>query len=513
VSSIHYQRAFEEAAKRFNPSTLIKPARQENRLGAERLFRSLDGLTGVQMEVHDHPGKRIALCCTRRAGKSYLAAPWIIELGMRAKNPETTMFFIAPTLEHAKALLWRRFEAVQQQTGIEFKMKSDPWRVEFPTGAILYFRGAKDLDQLGVLRGFATSLVWVDEVQDVRDSVLRHIEAAVGPSLRDNHGKIIFSGTPGPIAAGLWYEIASGKKPNWWNKFWSLFDNPHLDEDSRDINSIMRDEGFATLDDPRCQREYFARWVEDNTHRVYKYTAENNSVWKFGDPLPEGHVWQYSIGVDFGYSPDPSAVVVWAYSTTHRQTFCVYEFKQKQLSYTQLFEKGVKPAWDKYGPCLVVGDGANSQAIAEINERWGIGMESAKKNQKPAFIELMNSDFLGNFIQIPPGFDYAREMTELVWDQSEFPKRVEHKSRDNHLCDAALYAWRACKQWIGEKLPAPAQTFDTETSRAAYFLQQYLKGKQGHGKPRDWADDSQFYGDPTAPKLGQGSGGLDGDGG
>ena len=512
MSSLQQQLSFQEAAKRFSRGFLVAPKRAQNRLGSEKLFRTLEGLTPKQLEVHDdgvreNGPRRLALCCTRRAGKSYLAAPWFVEMGMTAKNPETTMFFIAPTLEQAKALLWRRFIEVKRETGLEFEMKSDPWRIEFPTGAILYFRGAKDLDQLGQLRGFATKLAWVDEVQDVRDHVLRHIEASIGPSLRDNDGTLIISGTPGPICTGMWYEVSKGSRANWKVHEWSLFDNPHLPEKARDLETILREEGL-TPDSPRFKREYMAQWVEDDSLLIYKYNAQlNGNVSAYG-ALPDGHDWQYSIGVDFGHSPDPSAVVVLAYATTYPTVHVIREWKKTKVTYTDLYEQGIKPFWEEFGPCQIVGDQSSKQAIAEINQRWGLGMQPSERQRKPAYIEMCNADMERGRILIPPEFALAKEMAELVWDPDKLPDRKEHPRRDNHLCDAFLYAWRNCRQWIGAKLPNP-DPFKSEADMQAYHLSQ-LARRNTNAKPVDWASDADFYGNNAGSGMGRGSWGRGG---
>ena len=498
MSSFQQQQAYQEAAKRFSRAFLRVPERQENRLGSERLFRTLETLTPKQLEIHNYKGEdwvqHIALCCTRRAGKSYLAVPWIVEKGMMAKDPETTMFFIAPTKEQAITLLYRRFMEVKRETGLEFEYKTSPERIEFPTGAVLFFRGAKDIDQLGQLRGYKTSMVWVDEVQDVRDEVLRVIDNAVGPGLRDLAGHFVMSGTPGPIRSGRWFEVSTGKSTNWKTFEWSLFDNPHLAPEAKDLAAIMRDEGLSP-DSPKFKREYLAQWVEDEHFQCYHYDIGRNGgveIWKPGEPLPVEHEWHYCIGVDFGHSPDPSACVTLAWSHTHDTVFVVREWRQPKMTITDLFEQGVRPMWKEYGPCRVVGDAAAKQIIAEINQRWGIGMEPSEKNKKSkaGYIDIVNADMERAKVIVPPEFHLAREMAELTWDPSKFPERKEHPSRDNHLCDAFLYAWLDCFQWIHKELPAKPDSFGTESEKEAYFLKNYIQGKNRTQK--DWANDDHF---------------------
>ncbi len=499
--------AFEEAAKRFSRGLLTLPPVPENRLGAERLTRTLTGLTVQQMAIHDCGHKRIALHCTRRAGKSYLAAPWLVENGMTATQPGTTMFFIAPTLEHAKALLWPQFQRIKRETNLEFELKGDPARIEFPSGATLYFRGAKDADQLGPLTGFAVRKVWVDECQDIKSEMLRSIDEKLSASLRDLDGDMIWSGTSGKIAAGKWWEVTTGQpvngKPSNWKTFtWSLFENPHLSERARSIEAICEDEGL-TIDSPRFKREYQALWVEDDSAFVYKYDIVRNGKHSATAVLDAEYEWQYLMGVDFGYSPDPSAVVILAYSNTHPIAYVVDEWCEGERTYADLYTQGIKPFLDKYGPMPMVADNAAKQGIAELNQRWGLGLRKSEKMDKLTWIELLNSDLVKGTLQVPPEFKLAKEMAELVWDPAKYPDRKEHPRRSNHCCDALLYAWRYARNWLQiEK--ATELTFNTGAEREAYHLKRYINERhlQDVDGGRDWANDANFSGYHGDSELG-----------
>ncbi len=459
----------------------------------------------IQLQVHDCKQKRIALCCTRRAGKSYLAAPWFVEEGMKSTRYDRVDFFIAPTLEHAKSLLWGHLRELKRKTGLNFEMKNDPASVIFPSGARLIFRGAKDLDDLGSLVGYPTGMLWVDECQDIRDEVLKFVQNKVGPALRDMHGRMVFSGTPGRVAAGLWYEIATGKRTNWTTFGWSLFDNEHLPPESRDLQLILQEEGYTPAT-PAFKREYMGMWVEDDSLLCYKYDPQLNGQYTYGQSLPDGHDWTYVIGVDFGYSPDPSAVVALAYSNTHPAVFVVDEFRQTNKTYTDLYELGVRPMYEKYGPCVVVGDAASPQAIAEINQRWSIGMQPCtkgnKKTLKASYMELMNADFIRGRIHVPPESAYAHELAELVWDPDKLPERKEHPRRANHLCDAGLYAYICAKHWNQQPREPIAPLVDSE-QQYGWDLAQYAREQTSRSTLIDWCDDAQFGRDLTNPWMGK----------
>jgi len=67
----------------------------------------------------------------------------------------------------------------------------------------------------------------------------------------------------------------------------------------------------------------------------------------------------------------------------------------------------------------------------------------------------MNGEFVKAQIKLAPKAQaLADEYANLVWDERS-TKREEHPGCENHLADAALYAWRHCYQYLSEKLQEP----------------------------------------------------------
>lgn len=455
---------------------------------AEKMGRVFEGLMDYQLAPRDDPSTHIALQWSRRTGKSYSAVPTFISAGMNSTHVDNTMFFISKTLDHAYALLWRKFQEFGKQYSIPFEMKQDPYRIIFPTGAILYFRGAKDLDQLGVLEGFPCSLVWMDEAQMIRDDVVKEIQRALNPALRDLGGKMIFSGTAGTFRVGEWFEITNGLRPHWSVHKHTLFENTHLRDDAKDIETILREEGLK-LDSPQFRRSYMNEWVEDNEHTVYKFDLGINGIEEVSlDPALE---WHYVMGVDWGYRDD-TAVVVGAYSYDSDTYYEVDEWSAPGKSLEEIWAEGIEPMIKKYNPETRVAD-HDPRMHDGMNSRFGAGLTLAEKPGKEGYIEIMNSDMRKGKIKTPVHFGLVRERQLLVWDPNKFPKMVEHPGRPNHRCDAALYAYRAAKHWIGKTVQA-ALTFDNEADREAYYMRQYIlsRAAETNTPAADWANDNDF---------------------
>jgi hypothetical protein len=107
-----------------------------------------------------------------------------------------------------------------------------------------------------------------------------------------------------------------------------------------------------------------------------------------------------------------------------------------------------------YPVSKVIIDGANKQAVEEIQHRHHIALEPADKTGKSDFIEIMNAELIQGKIKIKQSLTaITQELMGLVWvtegDKIKFPRK-EHPNLPNHLCDALLYAWRFCYQWLAE---------------------------------------------------------------
>ncbi len=480
-------RRWGQVTARPNAAKAVAPRALEN------MHRVMSGLFDKQRGVVADTARRIALFCPRRAGKTGLLTPWIVQDALDCRDNEATIFVIGPTLEHAKALLWRPLENLSKTYNLGLELRGDPARCNFPNGVVLYFRGAKDREQLGVLRGFKSLSVNVDEVQDIRDDLLRDIETATGPGLRDLNGSMRFSGTPGRLCLGSWYDITTGSRPNWSVHTWSMFDNPFLPDTAKDIDTILREEGL-TVDDPRFKREYLGLWVEDGDELVYRWDLVRNGMVAEDVVLDPNVEWHYVMAVDFGYN-DASAGMVGAFSFERDEYYEVDEFAESGLTISDLMNKYVMPRIRKYNPMRVVGDAQARQTIEEINQRWGIGMVKGDKLGKLAFIELMNSDMRLGRVKTPIHFNVVKERQRLVWDPAKRPMLVEHPRRPNHLCDAGLYAYREAKHWIARDVKEEKR-FATYEEREAFYLKQYIlqRGAMAGKATADWANDDDFYG-------------------
>ena len=118
----------------------------------------------------------------------------------------------------------------------------------------------------------------------------------------------------------------------------------------------------------------------------------------------------------------------------------------------------------------VVIDGSNKQAVEEIQKRHGIALTAADKIGKSDFIQIMNAEFIQGKIKLSSSCsELSDEYAKLIWetdgDKIKFPRK-ENANCQNHLTDAALYAWRFCYQFLASPAKIPVKLSNRE---------QYLK--------------------------------------
>lgn len=248
----------------------------------------------------------------------------------------------------------------------------------------------------------------------------------------------------------------------WRLHYWSIKDNTGPKNAAQQWIRALADKERAgwSDDDPAWRREYLGEWVTDSTDLVYSWAGYKEScIWQpeksksnpSGLPHDLGP-WHFVLGIDLGFVDD-SALVLCAYSEQLNELRHVYDFKSPGLTIDDFIDE-LFNVIDRYGrPEAIVADtagGGSKMLVETINQRYGLGVEPAKKTEKQDHIELVNSDFALGRIKILPDSDLAHELSGLQWDLSKDSKikllRTGRLREDpacpNHLCDALLYLYR-----------------------------------------------------------------------
>jgi hypothetical protein len=116
---------------------------------------------------------------------------------------------------------------------------------------------------------------------------------------------------------------------------------------------------------------------------VYKFDESRNVY----DVLPmhaKGD-WQYLLGVDLGYEDD-SAFVVVAYHEWDKNLYIVDSYNKSHMDITDVATK-IRELKAKYDIHKIVIDGANKQAVEEIQKRHQIPLITAERQGKSKYYQ------------------------------------------------------------------------------------------------------------------------------
>jgi phage terminase large subunit len=175
----------------------------------------------AQLEIFHASHRFKVVAAGRRFGKSRLAA-WIL-LIKALQSPEKDVFYVAPTFQQAKDIMW----AMLKELGHEVIVAAHE-----NTGVLTLVNGRKialkGSDRPDTLRGVGLYYVVIDEYASMKPNVWEQI---IRPALADVKGGALFIGTP----AGrnhFWdlYKYADEAEDDEWVAFhYTSYDNPFLD--------------------------------------------------------------------------------------------------------------------------------------------------------------------------------------------------------------------------------------------------------------------------------------------
>jgi hypothetical protein len=284
----------------------------------------------------------------------------------------------------------------------------------------------------------------------------------------------------------LFFEITNGSNADkgWSVHRWHTLDNPHTrDQYLAEIADIERERPLFKLT-AAFKQMYLGEWAIEEDAMVYRFRRERNMRAK-ALPTDRKYRWTYVLGLDLGYEDD-TAFAVLAYSPTALKTYVVYIYKQKHMDLTDVAAKYHELA-ARYGFEFAIVDGANKQAVMELNNRHGTDLHPADKAGKQDFIQLLNDEFIQEKVELLPEAEaVAQEYESLIWLYKEKTKE-EHPNLPNHACDAVLYPWRYTYTYLS-KSPQESPEYGSE----AYYQAQEETQIKNRVERNDGADISRF---------------------
>ena len=404
-----------------------------------------------QVDFITDPRRLKALFSTRRAAKSYTGGMYMVKEAL--EHDAVNCLYLGLTRQSAKAIIWKDvLKDINKRHSVGMEFNGTELTATMPNGSIIYVSGVDaDEDEKEKLLGRKYKLVFLDEAASYSIDLRELVYGILKPATVDQGGSICLAGTSGNLTKGLFYDVTTNSEPGWSLHSWSAHDNPFIAKQWQEELDDIKANRPLFMETPLFKQWYLNQWVIDDDALVYRFSASRNEFSNL--PIITTGEWEYVLGVDLGYDPDPSAFVVAAYHQHDSTLYILDCFKKTEMDITDVANH-IKNYQKNYPIHKVVIDGANKQAVQEIQRRHGISLTTADKTGKSDFIQIMNAELIQGKIKLAPTTTQLKEeYAQLIWDEKDLErsgKREENPICANHLADAALYAWRFCYQFLSQ---------------------------------------------------------------
>jgi len=418
---------------------------EEKRLEqAAELLKS--SLFDRQLDFFKNPRRKKLARCSRRAGKTHLAAAILLDAAVRF--PGSLVPYVTLSMKNARRILWTTLHQMDVEFGFGLEFRANDLTATLSNGSQIILAGATDYEEIQKLRGPKYGSVVLDEVQSMKTSVCRTLVADIlEPATMDYDGTICAFFTPSASASGYAFEIDHEGQA--WERFhWTMLENPHLPK-AKEWLEQRKQENNWDESTPVFRREYLGEWIHDEETLVYAYRPERNDT----EPVFDGFIENYVIGVDLGFV-DATAFTVLGFCEGSPDVYVVHAEKATELT-TEDIARKIHQLNDRYEAVRIVADsgGLGKMIVEELNRRYELNVWPAEKSRKLDHIQLINSDFENGRLLIEDSASTEAlrdELSMLEWnlEEKEKGRYIERDDLDNHLTDALLYGWRECMHYL-----------------------------------------------------------------
>ena len=295
--------------------------------------------------VEINHSKKILVCCSRRAGKSYFCAGAIVKSAL--KNPGSRIIYINLTFKNAVKQVWDNVIKASEDTGLQIdKSSKNDGEIEWVNGSSLRIKGNSNNAEADTLRGESkVSLVIIDEAFHQKNMEYA-INEVIMPFLADLGDKatILCTGTPPRIPHTYMEKLWSNDK-TWRHYHWTAENNPHIPNFEKFIEEVCKAKGL-TKDAPFIQREYYgvigAYDTEAMVFKNYQTYTE----------LPTSFTAnRIAIGCYWGFS-DYNSIITVAYNTQSGEAYVIEEKKFNKATVSEIItevKRSYEAAKNRFG--------------------------------------------------------------------------------------------------------------------------------------------------------------------
>jgi hypothetical protein len=233
----------------------------------------------------------ICVVAGRRFGKTHLS---IRQLCYHAKEPDSVVWYCAPTYRQAKQIVWRKLKNKLQDLRWTKKVNESELSIELKNGSIISLKGADNADSL---RGVGLDYLVMDEFADIDPEAWYEV---LRPTLADKQGGALFIGTPKGL--GNWahdlFNMPTEQPEQWSSYQFTTIEGGNVKPE--EIEAARRD-----LDERTFRQEFMATF-ETYAGRIYYAFDRKGNVLTI-EPLDTSVL---HIGIDFNIDPMSAVIAV-----------------------------------------------------------------------------------------------------------------------------------------------------------------------------------------------------------
>jgi hypothetical protein len=218
----------------------------------------------------------------RRFGKTELALAEIMRI---AEKPNQLIWYIGPTLDHAREIIWDRLKQVTRRLWAKSPNESK-LRIELTNGSIIVVKGGFKPDNL---RGSGVDFVVLDEAADLKAGAWNK---SLRPALADRKGRALFLGTPKGRNHLFNYFEFEQTDPDEWASFQFTSEQGGIVEQS-ELASIGRN-----MDANSFRQEMQAEFTALGDYRVYSAFDRASNIRDVRFEVAAPLIWSIDFNVD-----------------------------------------------------------------------------------------------------------------------------------------------------------------------------------------------------------------------
>lgn len=331
--------------------------------------------------------------CSRRLGKSYLAACMAIEdcLSM----PKSQVFICGPTVRQTRGITNGLIQMIIEDMpeGVMWQTKSENlW--EFANGSKLILGGFDSA--LESFRGLFANNIYLEESGlAFSDSFDYTIKSVLLPTMQNKRpGKLVHMTTPAYIVDHVLHLDTIPKTQAAGSFFrYTIFDNPMLTKDQIEQEIY----NLGGIDSSHCRRELLCELVRDESTTIVPQFVEHKHVAKVALP-DNAHYW---IAGDIGGSKDKTALLLMAYDYTTSKIHVVKEVVMDPKTPTpEIVKAGLAMEEGKQGLFRAID--APGQLLGDFGSVYGYSCFLPEKLQFEHNIHRLQSAFWKDEVIVDP---------------------------------------------------------------------------------------------------------------